>query len=43
MADEPTCFDCVFYAEPLCRIFNEVVESEIFAARDCEEITLCAP
>lgn len=32
-----TCFSCLHYAEEegRCQLFDEYIDSEIFAARDC--------
>lgn len=31
-----TCFACVHYTEGWCRQFEEPIDSEIFAATDCD-------
>ena len=37
LLEPPTCFRCVNYAiEGWCRLFDEPIDSELFAARDCE-------
>ncbi len=30
-----TCFACVHYVESYCRLFDEAIDSELYAARDC--------
>ena len=30
-----TCFRCVHYTESYCRLFDEQIDSETFAAKDC--------
>lgn len=30
-----TCFHCAHYTESYCRLFDEPIESEIEAAKDC--------
>jgi len=31
-----TCFDCNHYTENYCRLFAEQIDSEVYAARDCD-------
>ena len=31
-----TCFDCDHYTESYCRLFAERIDSELYAARDCD-------
>jgi hypothetical protein len=32
-----TCWSCCFYGDQFCEVFEVEVDSEIYAARDCEE------
>lgn len=31
-----SCFQCAYYSENYCHLFEEQIDSELFAAADCD-------